>query len=133
VGAPPATRTSRPVPSRPRLWRITDRAGFAALARDGRRARHAGITVTRVVTRPGATDEPPRVALAVSRAAGGGVARNRVRRRLRAAMAELTRRGAVPGGTYLVGGSAELAGRPWEALVADLEVAVARSCEDRPR
>jgi ribonuclease P protein component len=133
VGAPPATRTSRPVPSRPRLWRVTDRAGFAALARDGRRARHAGITVTRVVPHAGATDEPPRVALAVSRAVGGAVARNRVRRRLRAAMAELTRRGAVPGGTYLVGGSAELADRPWESLVADLEVAVARSCEDRPR
>lgn len=128
MGAPPATRPSRPVPSRPRLWRVTDRAGFAALARDGRRARHAGITVTRVAPAPGAAGEPPRVALAVTRATGGAVARNRVRRRLRAAMAELARRDALPGGTYLVGGGAELAERPWEALVADLEVAVTRAC-----
>lgn len=128
MGAPPATRTSRPVPSRPRLWRVTDRAGFAALARDGRRARHAGITVTRVAPAPDAAGEPPRVALAVTRSTGGAVARNRVRRRLRAAMAELARRDALPGGTYLVGGGAELAERPWEALVVDLEAAVTRAC-----
>ena len=50
----------------------------------------------------GSPTEPPRVAYAVGRKAGGAVARNRVRRRLRAATrahsAELE-----PGRAYLVG------------------------------
>jgi ribonuclease P protein component len=42
---------------------------------------------------------PPRVAFAVGRRAGGAVARNRVRRRLR----EVARRSSLPGGDWLIG------------------------------
>jgi ribonuclease P protein component len=45
--------------------------------------------------------EPPRVAYAVSRRQGSAVARNRARRRLRAAFVELARDGRVPRGAYL--------------------------------
>lgn len=68
---------------------------------------------------------PPRVALAVGRGAGGAVARNRIRRRLRAALRELQAAGRLPGGAYLVGASPSAADHPWAELVADLDEAVA--------
>jgi hypothetical protein len=40
-----------------------------------------------------------------------------VRRRLRAALRQLQSEGRLPGGTYLLGGSAELARLPWSELV----------------
>lgn len=49
-----------------------------------------------------------RVAFAVGRAAGGAVARNRLRRRLRAVVDDLARGGVgLPNGTYLVSARAE--------------------------
>jgi ribonuclease P protein component len=52
--------------------------------------------------RRGDPDLPPQVAYAIPRAAGGAVARNRLRRRLRAAVHELESE-LVPGGAYLLG------------------------------
>jgi ribonuclease P protein component len=80
------------------IWRVRGQSSFRALAR-GRR-RHAGnLEVRQAVLAPRA--EPPRVAFAVGRSVGNAVTRNRVRRRLRAAMhdqaAQLT-----PGTGYLV-------------------------------
>lgn len=69
----------------------------------------------------------PRVAFQIGRRTGGAVVRNRIRRRLRAALRELRQRDALPGGTYLVGGRRELADQPWPALLADLEAAVAQA------
>jgi len=45
------------------------------------------------------------------------VLRNRVRRRLRAALRQLAAEGRLPAGTYLLGGSAALATLPWSELV----------------
>jgi RNase P protein component len=53
----------------------------------------------------------------VGKAAGGAVLRNRVRRRLRAALRLLASEGRLPAGTYLLGGSAPLATLPWTDLV----------------
>lgn len=50
----------------------------------------------------GSPSEPPRVAYAVGRKAGGAVARNQVRRRLRAATRAHARE-LEPGRAYLVG------------------------------
>ena len=66
-------------------WRIRDRATFAAL-REGRRGHAGPVRLTWV---PGADDTPPRVAFAVGRRVGPAVARNRVRRQLRAVAGEL--------------------------------------------
>lgn len=50
------------------------------------------------------TIDPPRVAFAVSRAVGPAVVRNRLRRRIRAHLAEVrrTRPDRLPGGAWLV-------------------------------
>lgn len=56
---------------------------------------------------PGAPTDPPRVAYAVGRKVGGAVVRNRLRRRLRAVVAELGP--ALQPGAYLVGAGPEAA------------------------
>jgi ribonuclease P protein component len=84
------------------VWRVRDRASFDTLRRDGRRSRRGPVSVTFAPT-PG----PPRVAFAIGRPVGGAVERNRLRRRLRAAVDDLARRGDVPPGTYLVTARAE--------------------------
>lgn len=75
----------------------------------------------------------PRVAYAIGRAAGNAVARNRIRRRLRAALQELQRRGRLPQGTYLVGGRADLTTLPWTELVAAVDAAVEAGAAEAER
>jgi ribonuclease P protein component len=60
--------------------------------------------------------EPPRVAYAVGRRAGGAVVRNRIRRRLRAAVRDVHAE-LVPG-AYLIGAGAEAATLPYQQLKA---------------
>jgi ribonuclease P protein component len=67
------------------IWRIRDRASFRALARGRRRRQGTLVVTTSLLDRPG---DPPRVAYAVDRRLGTAVARNTVRRRLRAAVRE---------------------------------------------
>ena len=78
-------------------WRVRDRATFDAL-RAGRRG-HAGPVRVSWVPESGA-GTPPRVAFAVGRRVGSAVARNRVRRQLRAVVAELAP--DLAPGAYLV-------------------------------
>lgn len=63
---------------------------------------------------------PPRVAYAVSRAVGPAVVRNRVRRRLRAAVREL----APAPGDYLVSASPSAAGASFSQLRGHLAAAL---------
>jgi ribonuclease P protein component len=67
------------------------------------------------------------VGFAVGRATGGAVVRNRVRRRLRAALRELLVADRLPAGTYLIGATAEVATMPWSALVPLVADAVAEA------
>ena len=108
-----------PAPARPHapvglIWRVRDRATFAALARAERHVQ--GPITVRVV--PGKAEGPARVAYAVS-GAGNAVARNRLRRRLRAAVgaseAEL-----LAGGAYLVSARREALTMPFDTLVGTL-------------
>ena len=108
-----------PTPARPHapvglIWRVRDRATFAVLARAERHAR--GPVTIRFV--PGESWAPPRVAYAVG-GVGNAVVRNRLRRRLRAAVAgseaELT-----AGGAYLVSARREALTMPFDALVEAL-------------
>ncbi len=101
-------------PPRPRLWRVRSRRTFAALRRQGRRARRGPVTVTWLAP---SEPSPPQAAYAVGRSVGGAAQRNRVRRRLRAALRELLVAGRLPAGSYLVGASAEAADLPWSELV----------------
>ena len=61
------------------------------------------------VVRAEAAVEVPRVAFAVNRRAGGAVVRNRIRRRLRAVLAELGPAEGLTPALYLVGATAEAA------------------------
>jgi len=78
------------------LWRVRDRATFAALRREGRRRRAAALTVTSMPSvDPNAR---PAVAFAIGRSVGGAVERNRLRRRMKAILADLD----LAPGTYLI-------------------------------
>jgi ribonuclease P protein component len=113
---PTAVQGSSVAAARPELWRITDRGTFLALRHHGRRARRGPLTITWLPPTPGAPT-PPRAGFAIGKATGGAVVRNRVRRRLRAALRQLAAEGRLPSGTYLLGGGAELATLPWSTLL----------------
>jgi ribonuclease P protein component len=112
--------------ARPQLWRITDRRTFQALRHSRRRVRRGPLTVTWLAAEVGDAT-PPRVGFAVGRATGGAVVRNRVRRRLRAALRELRIDDRLPAGTYLFGATAEVATMPWSDLVSLVADAVAEA------
>lgn len=96
-----------------RLWRVRDRASFAALRRDGVRRRVGALTITRLAVESGGSPVPA-VAFAVGKPVGSAVVRNRLRRRLRAVIAEV----GPPPGTYLVTARPEAATLPDQELRA---------------
>jgi ribonuclease P protein component len=103
------------------IRRFGDRATFDALRRDGRRARRGPMTVTYLAGGDGV-----RVAYAIGRAVGPAVARNRLRRRLRAAAREIDSAGpGLPAGAYLVALRPEATGRSYAELRNDLATACA--------
>jgi len=75
--------------------------------------RKGPVTVTWV---PGDPAEPPRVAFAIGRTAGGAVVRNRIRRRLRAIVREVEP--LLRPGAYLVGAGVEASAMPYGELKA---------------
>jgi ribonuclease P protein component len=87
-----------------RLWRVRDRATFAALRRDGARRRVGPLSVVRLDPERGGSPRPA-VAFAIGRAAGSAVDRNRIRRRLRAVLGEVDLRP----GTYLLSAGPSIA------------------------
>jgi ribonuclease P protein component len=98
-----------------RLVRLTRRAEFVAAAAG---AKSGGRSVL-MQARPRGDDAPPRVGFTVTRKVGNAVERNRIRRRLRAAVERCGER-AQPGCDYVL-----VARRPaitisFEALVAEL-------------
>jgi ribonuclease P protein component len=97
------------------IRRVRGRATFAALARAERHSR--GTITLRCLREPGST--PPRVAYGVGRTVGGAVARNRGRRRLRAAVAANEAR-LLPGAAYLVSVGPEALTMPFDTLVDTL-------------
>jgi ribonuclease P protein component len=108
--------------------RLRRRAEFAATIRGGRRAGRGGVVVHIRI----ADDEtgPARAGFVVSRAVGGAVVRNRVRRRLRHLTRE--RLAALPAGTELVvRAQPAAAGRGYAELGADLDDALAAALGSR--
>lgn len=67
-----------------------------------------------------------RIGFTVSRKCGGAVVRNRIKRRLRAAVDSVMTDHAAPGNDYVVIGRAASAGRAFDALSGDLETALKR-------
>ena len=106
--------------------RISDRATFEALRRDGRRGRRGNITVTFVACGDGS----PRVAYAVGKRVGGAVIRNRLRRRLRAVVAEAS--GSLTPGAYLVAAGPGATDLSYDDLKAQVTAAMT-SASGTPR
>jgi len=101
------------------------RRDFIAAVRRGSRSGRKLLTGHLLVPAAGATgeDRPPRAGLVVSRAVGIAVVRNRVRRRLRAAVREYL--SSLPGGSLLVVRAHPQAATARQAdLAADLDLVV---------
>lgn len=107
----------------PRLQTIRRRADFLAAAR-ALRASAPGLTLQ---ARRRGGEDPPRVGYTCSKKLGNAVARNRAKRRLRAAAAAALAPAARAGWDYvLIGRPGVTAARPFADLVADVAAAVAR-------
>lgn len=96
------------------IWRIRDRDAFARLSTQGRRVGSGVLWCTFLLDEQAI---PPRVAFAIGRAFGSAVARNRLRRRLRALLAGAQ----LPPGWYLVGARPTAADRNFSELAFDLD------------
>ncbi len=118
--APEATPASRPA-----LVVLRKRADFIAASK-ARRASRPGLNLQgrrRVEAGP----EGVRVGFTCSKKVGNAVARNRAKRRLRAAAAALLPALGRPGWDYvLVGRPEATAARTWPELLKDLEAALAQ-------
>jgi ribonuclease P protein component len=123
-------RAQGPTPARPHapvglIWRVRDRATFAALVRAERYVQ--GPVTVRAV--PADTEGPARVAYGV-RGAGNAVARNRLRRRLRGAVGRVEA-DLVRGRAYLVSARREALTMPFDMLVDALTRLFAAAGERR--
>jgi len=96
--------------------RLRRRAEFVRAA-SGRKVRTAGLTLQMIPSRP---ERPPRFGLTVTKKTGGAVVRNRIRRRLRAALASATALAARPGHDYVIIARTELLTMPYAVLVETL-------------
>lgn len=74
-----------------------------------------------------------RVGFTASRRVGNAVLRNRAKRRLRAAAAEVLTRAGRPGTDYVLIARAATPSRPYRALVADLDGALRRLGRERDK
>jgi ribonuclease P protein component len=85
------------------IGRIRDRHAFTRLAQEGTRIRRSALWCTWC---PDPHSTSTSVAFAITRAFGPAVTRNRLRRRLRALIAEVDRTAPLPPGLLLVGARA---------------------------
>ncbi|HEV2546699.1 MAG TPA: ribonuclease P protein component [Stellaceae bacterium] len=113
------------------IARLKRRAEFLRVAGGRRKAVTPGL-ILQALERPrehaamlnGDTDDAPRVGFTASRKVGIAVARNRARRRLKAAAAQVMPRHAAPGHDYVVIARLGTLKRPFPALIGDVEAAL---------
>ena len=109
------------------LGRLKRRAEFLRVAGAGRKSVTPGL-ILQVAPQPDTAASPEglplRVGFTASRKVGIAVERNRARRRLRAAVQQVMALHAAPGRDYVLIARAGTAGRPFAALLGDLEAAL---------
>jgi len=109
------------------LTTLRIRADFLRVAADRHKAVTPGLILQAAPQAPGSEGRAVvRVGFTASRKVGNAVIRNRAKRRLRAAAAEILADQGSPGTDYVVIARAATAGRPYRALVADLAAALRR-------
>jgi len=109
------------------VGRIRDRSTFQALRRAPQRARSGQVSVAFI----SGTAPAPRVAYAVTRQVGNAVERNRLRRRLRAAVALVAPELAT--GAYLVGAGRGAVAVSFEELKDQVRAAMTAAPKVRGR
>jgi ribonuclease P protein component len=106
-----------------RLARLKTRADFLRVAGARARAARPGL-VLQAAPQPGEPGAGLRVGYTASRRVGNAVARNRAKRRLRAAAAAVLPAQGNDGVDYVLIARSGTGGRPYAELVADLEGAL---------
>ena len=111
----------------PAVARLKRRPEFLAVAASRRRWVTPGF-ILHAAPRAANVDLPPapRIGFTASRKVGIAVARNRARRRLKAAVEAVLPKAGTPGFDYVLVARTETVTRPFADLVADLETALTR-------
>jgi ribonuclease P protein component len=111
-----------------RLGRLKQRADFLRVAGIRRKMAVAGLVLQGAPSPDDlpADAAPVRLGFTVTKKVGNAVVRNRAKRRLRAAAADVMLRHARPGHDYVLIGREGTLTRPWQDLKSDLETALRR-------
>lgn len=108
------------------VGRLTHRSEFLRVAAARRKWAAPGLVLQACERTDAPTAGPPRVGFTTTRKVGNAVVRNRARRRLRAAAAALLPTLGRAGWDYVLIARDATAERPFDALLGDLEAALAR-------
>jgi ribonuclease P protein component len=108
--------------SRAPLGRLKRRAEFLRVAAQGRKCSTPGLVLQAAT----AAEGDVRLGFTCSKKVGNAVARNRARRRLKAAAAALMPDAAARGYDYVLIGRTETLKRPYALLLQDLRLALKR-------
>jgi len=136
TAAPRGANACQPNHRMPRVERLKTRAEFLSVAAAKRKWVTPGL-ILQAKPRSTGDDEGGKpsshrpadrlgLGFTASRKVGNAVARNRAKRRLRAAAAEVLSKSAEPGFDYVLIGRKATLDRPYQALVEDLRQALAR-------
>ena len=110
--------------------RLTRRAEFLAVAA-GQRA-HTALLTLQARQRSDASEAAARIGLTVTRKAGGAVERNRMRRRLRAALRQVAYGATRPGHDYVIVARSGVIQASFNHLLADIQSAFRRVHTAKP-
>lgn len=124
-------------PAKAKVGRLKRRPEFLAVAGARRKWATPGLILQARAhderQHPNPGEPPVRIGLTASKKVGGAVERNRARRRLRAALAEVLAPNAAPGHDFVLVARSETVRRPYADLKADLKQALKKLKAWRPR